>query len=127
MNTQQPVIQAENLTKVYKAHTEWQIGMTKMPKRTKVDETRALDNLNLTVYQGEIFGYLGPNGSGKTTTIRLLLDLIRPDAGRAAIFGMDVKRDSVELHKRIGFLPGELNLWKHLTAMQVIQYVASVR
>jgi ABC-2 type transport system ATP-binding protein len=127
MNTQQPVIQTENLTKVYKARTQWEVGIAKMPKVIKVDETRALGNLNLTVYQGEIFGYLGPNGSGKTTTIRLLLDLIRPDAGRASIFGMDVNRDSVELHKRIGFLPGELNLWKNLTAMQVVQYVASVR
>ena len=89
--------------------------------------TLALDNLSLSVQPGEIFGYLGPNGAGKTTTIRLLLDLIRPTEGSATIFGQDVKEHSVALHKRIGFLPGELNLWKNRTAAQVINYIASVR
>lgn len=108
----QPVIETTTLSKVYASRRE---------------SKRALDNLSLTVYPGEIFGYLGPNGAGKTTTIRLLLDLIRPTTGSAKIFGQDVRAHSVELHKRIGFLPGELNLWKNLTGMQVIQYVGSVR
>ena len=73
---------------------------------------RALDSLNLTVARGEIFGFLGPNGAGKTTTIRLLLDLIRPTQGRASVLGLDAQRDSVAAHRRIGFLPAELNLWK---------------
>jgi len=68
--------------------------------------TLALSQLDLTVKRGEIFGYLGPNGAGKTTTIRLLLDLIRPSAGSAKIFGLDIRADSVEIHRRIGFLPG---------------------
>lgn len=89
--------------------------------------TNALDTLNLSVQRGEIFGYLGPNGAGKTTTIRLLLDLIRPTTGGATIFDLDVREQSVELHKRIGFMPGELNLWKNRTARQVVNYVASVR
>ena len=80
----------------------------------------ALDNLNLTVQPGEIFGYLGPNGAGKTTTIRLLLDLIRPSAGAATIFGMDVREKSVEIHRRLGFLPGELRLWEGRTGDQII-------
>jgi ABC-2 type transport system ATP-binding protein len=104
-----PAIQITNLTKVYKGNV------------------RALDNLTLDVQPGEIFGYLGPNGAGKTTTIRLLLDLIRPTEGSATILGLDAQADSVELHKRIGFLPGELNLWKNLTGQQVVNFVGRVR
>ena len=103
------VIQTNDLTKVYN------------------NQTKALDRLTLSVEQGEIFGFLGPNGAGKTTMIRLLLDLIRPTAGTATIWGQDVRENSVSLHRYIGFLPGELNLWKNRTAKQVIHYVASVR
>ncbi|MCB9452181.1 MAG: ABC transporter ATP-binding protein [Anaerolineaceae bacterium] len=107
-----PVIQTDNLTKVYKSGRE---------------SVLALKNLNLSVQPGEIFGFLGPNGAGKTTTIRVLLDLIRPTKGHASIFGQDANLNSVALHHRIGFLPGELNLWKNLTGKQVVHYVASVR
>ena len=89
--------------------------------------TVALDKLTLQVQPGEIFGYLGPNGAGKTTTIRVLLDLIRPSGGRASIFGMDVREQSVEIHRRIGFLPGELSLWQGRSGAQIIHYIASVR
>ena len=89
-------------------------------------QVQALDQLSLTVNQGEIFGYLGPNGAGKTTTIKLLLDLIRPTAGAAKIFGMDARANSVDIHRRIGFLPAELELWGGRTGQQVIQYVASI-
>ncbi len=107
-----PVIQTVNLSMVYKNGKE---------------SKRALDALNLTIQPGEIFGYLGPNGAGKTTTIRLLLDLIRPTAGHASILGLDVQKNSVELHRRIGFLPGELSLWDGLTAKQVISYLGKLR
>ena len=110
MQGQQPTIQTVQLTKFYAK-----------------GKSAALEGLNLTVNRGEIFGYLGPNGAGKTTTIRLLLDLIRPTSGRASILGLDTQKDSVELHRRIGFLPGELSLWENLTAKQVIHYVGSVR
>jgi ABC-2 type transport system ATP-binding protein len=112
MVTTTPVIQTVNLTKIYKS------GSRAKP---------ALDSLNLSIRPGEIFGYLGPNGAGKTTTIRLLLDLIRPTAGRASILGLDTRQNSVELHRQIGYLPGELSLWDARTARQVIQYVGSVR
>jgi ABC-2 type transport system ATP-binding protein len=108
-----PVIQTENLSKVY--------------RKSRTEQVRALDRLNLSVQPGEIFGYLGPNGAGKTTTIRLLLDLIRPSEGRASIFGLDARASSVELHKRIGFLPGELNLWKNLTGLQVVNTISRIR
>lgn len=87
----------------------------------------ALDGLNLTVHRGEIFGYLGPNGAGKTTTIKLLLDLIRPTTGSATLLGMNAQRDAVDLHRKIGFMPGELNLWQHYTGRQVIDYLGRVR
>ena len=90
-------------------------------------QTLALNRLDLSVAPGEIFGYLGPNGAGKTTTIRLLLDLIRPSAGSATIFDLDVRADSVEIHRRIGFFPAELSLWEGRTGVQIINYVASVR
>lgn len=107
-----PVIQTTQLSKTY---------------TTGQKQLKALDTLTLEVQPGEIFGYLGPNGAGKTTTIRLLLDLIRPTQGRASVFGLDASKNSVEIHRRIGFLPGELNLWKNRTAAQVIHYVASIR
>jgi ABC-2 type transport system ATP-binding protein len=109
----QSVIATNNLSKVYN------VG--------KKDSTRALDKLSLEVQQGEIFGFLGPNGAGKTTTIRLLLDLIRPTNGSANIFGKDIRQSSVEIHNDIGFLPGELSLWKNRTGEQVINYIANVR
>jgi ABC-2 type transport system ATP-binding protein len=107
-----PVIHTENLTKVFK---------------TRERDVLALDSLSLDMREGEIFGYLGPNGAGKTTTIRLLLDIIRPTAGRATVLGMDAQADAVELHRHIGFLPGELNLWRGLTGRQVIDYIARLR
>ena len=88
--------------------------------------TRALDGLSLSVNRGEIFGYLGPNGAGKTTTIKCLLDLIRPTGGSASIFGMDTREQSVEIHRRIGFLPAELELWGGRRGDQIIDYVANV-
>lgn len=106
------VIQTDQLSKVY---------------QTRAKEVRALDKLNLTVNEGEIFGYLGPNGAGKTTTIRLLLDIIRPTMGEAQMLGMDTQAKSVDLHRRIGFLPGELNLWRGLTGKQVITYIGRLR
>ncbi|MCK6577621.1 MAG: ABC transporter ATP-binding protein [Anaerolineae bacterium] len=103
------IIQTETLSKTYKG------------------KVQALNQLNLSVNRGEVFGYLGPNGAGKTTTIRLLLDLIRPTAGHARVFDIDVNQDSRAIRARIGYLPGELNLWDRRTAMQVIRYVGSVR
>jgi ABC-2 type transport system ATP-binding protein len=86
-----------------------------------------LDNLDLSVKEGEIFGYLGPNGAGKTTTIRMMLDIIRPTSGRINILGMDAQKDAVELHHQIGFMPGELNLWKNEKAIDIVKYFGRVR
>ncbi|MHB8233149.1 MAG: ABC transporter ATP-binding protein [Solirubrobacteraceae bacterium] len=89
--------------------------------------TLALDSLELTVQPGEVYGYLGPNGSGKTTTIRLLLGLHRPSAGRAELFGLDVWRDPVRAHRRVAYVAGEPFLWPNLTAAETFEFLARIR
>jgi ABC-2 type transport system ATP-binding protein len=79
---------------------------------------RGIKDVNLTVEKGEAFGFLGPNGAGKTTTQRVLLDVIRPTSGSAQIFGLDCRTQGVELRKRVGYLPGELALYKDMKADQ---------
>lgn len=86
-----------------------------------------LFDLNLEVRQGEIFGFIGPNGAGKTTTIRLLMDLIRPTRGSASLFGLDARRDSLEIKRRVGYLPGELPQYPGVTAGHVIGLLAGLR
>ena len=102
------VIQTERLTKSYGAH-------------------RGITELDLDVSQGEIFGFLGPNGAGKTTTMRVLLDLIRPTSGRAAVFGIETTKDPVAIHRRLGYLPGEFDLYDRLTGADTIAYFANLR
>ncbi len=87
----------------------------------------ALNGLDLSVRQGEIFGFLGPNGAGKTTTIRLLLDFIRPTAGSARIFGLDCQHDSLTVHARVGYLPGELSLYGGYTGERLINLLSDLR
>jgi polyether ionophore transport system ATP-binding protein len=89
--------------------------------------TRALDGLDLAVEAGEVHGFLGPNGSGKTTTIRVLLGLLRADAGKVALLGGDPWRDAVALHRRLAYVPGEVNLWPNLTGGEVIDLLGRLR
>ena len=89
--------------------------------------TRALDHLDLTVRTGEVHGFLGPNGAGKTTTIRILLGLLRRDAGDAVLLGGDPWRDPVRLHRRLAYVPGEVNLWPNLTGGEVIDLLGALR
>ena len=86
-----------------------------------------LFELDLDVMQGEILGFLGPNGAGKSTTMRLLLDLIRPTAGSAEVLGIDVRTGSLEVHRRIGFLPGELALYPKLRGREMLAFLADLR
>jgi ABC-2 type transport system ATP-binding protein len=88
---------------------------------------RGLFGLDLEVRAGEVFGFLGPNGAGKSTTLRLLLDLIRPTAGAARVLGLDTVRDSLEIRRRVGFLPGDLALYPKLTGRVVLDYLADLR
>jgi len=89
--------------------------------------TRALDGLDLTVNTGEVHGFLGPNGSGKTTTIRILLGLLRADGGQARLLGGDPWREPTELHKRLAYVPGDVTLWPNLTGGEVIDMLGRMR
>lgn len=86
----------------------------------------AIEGLDLRVERGEVFGFLGPNGSGKTTTIRLLLDLIRPTSGRLRVLGKDPRSDGASLRRRIGYVPGDLALYRG-PARSTLRYFADLR
>ncbi len=100
-------------------HTE---GLTKF-----YGKNRGIIDVSLDVRRGEVFGYLGPNGAGKTTTIRTLLNFIRSTRGQATIFGFDVRRESIETRRRIGYLPGEMELYDNLTGEEFLQYNGHLR
>ena len=87
----------------------------------------AVDGLDLQVRTGEVFGFLGPNGAGKSTTIRCILDLSHPTSGSVSVLGLDSHRDSLAIRRRIGYCPGDLALWSHLTGRQVVDYLANLR
>jgi ABC-2 type transport system ATP-binding protein len=89
--------------------------------------TRGIEDLDLEIRPGEVFGYLGPNGAGKSTTIRLLLDLIRPTRGGAEVLGMDTRRDSLAIRRRVGYLPGELSLYEALTGRELLEFLGRLR
>jgi ABC-2 type transport system ATP-binding protein len=103
-----PVIRTESLTKRY-------------------GKRRGVEDVTFQVSPGEVFGFLGPNGAGKTTTMRTLLDFLRPTSGRAELFGMDSRAGSVEIHRRIGYLPGELALYDRMTGEECLRYLAGLR
>ena len=102
------IIHTERLTKWYGPH-------------------RGITEVDLDVNEGEIFGFLGPNGAGKTTTMRVLLDLIRPTSGHAEVFGIETTADPVAIHRRLGYLPGEFDLYDRLSGADTIAYFANLR
>ncbi|BDU07231.1 ABC transporter ATP-binding protein [Nocardia cyriacigeorgica] len=89
--------------------------------------TRALDGLDLQVATGEVHGFLGPNGAGKSTTIRVLLGLLRADSGTATLLGGDPWEHGAELHRRLAYVPGDVNLWPGLTGGEVIDLMGKLR
>src|SRR4051812_17687817 len=89
--------------------------------------TRALDGLDLEVTTGEVHGFLRPNGSGKSTTIRVLLGLLRADQGEARLLGGDPWRDATQLHRRLAYVPGDVTLWPSLTGGEVIDLLGRLR
>lgn len=102
------VIETRNLTKYY-------------------GKIRGMEDITLSVKKGEIFGFLGPNGAGKTTMIRTLLGFLKPTSGKAYIFGLDIREDGIEIKQDIGYIPGDLNLYGHLTGGQFLNYFTSLR
>ena len=100
------IIEAQNLTKYY-------------------GKIRGIEDLNFQINEGELFGFLGPNGAGKSTTIRLLLNLIMPTSGKVFLFGKEVRKNYQNLFKRIGNIPGELQLYEELTGNYFLEYMNS--
>jgi len=90
-------------------------------------QIRALDDLTLNIAAGEIFGLLGPNGSGKTTALRLLLGMLRPTAGSAWIAGHDCWYDGVAARRHVAYLPGELRLYENMTGRQLVNFLGRLR
>ena len=103
-----PVLQASGLTKLY-------------------GKVVGVQGLDLTVRQGEVFGFLGPNGSGKTTTIRLLTGFLRPTGGSATILGMDVWRESHRLKRELGFLPDIPALYENLRGIELLDFLSRLQ
>ncbi|HLS09514.1 ABC transporter ATP-binding protein [Lentibacillus sp.] len=102
------LLKTENLTKVF-------------------GNFKAVDEINIEVKKGEVYGFIGPNGAGKSTTIRVLLGMLKPTSGHASIFGKDVWKDAVDIHKRIAYVPGDVNLWPNLTGGEVIDLFMKLR
>jgi ABC-2 type transport system ATP-binding protein len=108
MTTQEPVIVIDDFHKAY-------------------GKIQAVKGISLRVERGEIFGFLGPNGAGKTTTIRCMLDVIRPTSGTLRLLGLDAQRDKMALHRRIGYLPGDVRLPAQMSGRQVINYFSRLQ
>jgi len=98
------------------------VGLVKYFGRTKV-----LNELNLSVAQGEVHGFLGPNGAGKTTTLRILLGLLRGEARSMRLLGGDPWLEAVDLHRRLAYVPGDVALWPTLTGGEVIDLLGRLR
>lgn len=96
-------------------------GLTK-----KYQDSVVLENLDLTINKGEIFGFLGHNGAGKTTTVSILNTLIDPTSGTATVCGFDTKKESIEVQKRIGYLPENVKFYDNLTVYENLEYLAKL-
>ena len=103
---------------------EWAIATTDLTKQFK--SLAAVSELSLTIRQGEIFGLLGPDGAGKTTTLRMLSTAMLPTAGRAKVLGLNVVGDEVEIRDRIGYMPQRLSLYNDLTVDENIDFFADI-
>ncbi len=96
------------------------------PRRPAPTVVRALDDLTISVREGEIFGFLGPNGAGKSTAIRLLLGFLHPTAGSASVLGLDIVHDSVKIRAKAGYLPGGVSFWDGLTGERLLDELAAL-
>ena len=93
----------------------------------KFGRVTALDGVDLNIAQGQVHAFLGPNGAGKSTTIGCLLGILRATSGDVKLFGKDAWKSSVELHKRLSYVPGDVNLWGNMTGGEVIDLFLSLR
>ncbi|TAL38768.1 MAG: ABC transporter ATP-binding protein [Alphaproteobacteria bacterium] len=94
---------------------------------TKVYDGRAVvDHVNIAVPRGKIYGFLGPNGSGKTTTIRMLCGLLTPDEGEGTCLGMDLRRDAMEIRRRVGYMTQKFSYWEDLSIRENLEFVVTM-
>lgn len=93
----------------------------------KFGKFTALNGVNMEVNRGEVYGFIGPNGAGKSTTLRILLGILKASEGEAEIFDKDAWKDAVEIHKRVAYVPGDVNLWPNLTGGEVIDLFMKLR
>ncbi|PHQ47284.1 copper ABC transporter ATP-binding protein, partial [Halorubrum sp. C3] len=91
------------------------------------DDVLAVDDLDLTVYAGEIFGFLGPNGAGKSTTIDVIMDYVRPSAGSATVLGRDAQAETRAVHERVGILPDGYGLYERRTGRENLTYAIALK
>src|SRR5262247_2224180 len=96
-------------------------GLTK-----SFDGRKAVRNLSMRVKRGQIYGFLGPNGSGKTTTLRMLCGLLTPDSGRGSCLGYDIRRDSEQIKRHVGYMTQRFSLYQDLSIMENLEFVARV-
>ena len=92
----------------------------------RFDETVAVDDVSLDIATGELFGFIGPDGAGKTTLFRILVTLLLPDAGRAMVLGRDVTTEIWDLRRRVGYMPGRFSLYPDLSVEENLRFFASV-
>jgi ABC-2 type transport system ATP-binding protein len=96
-------------------------GVTK-----RYNEIVAVNNMNLSIYSGEIFALLGPNGSGKSTTLKMLLGLVQPTAGEISVLGLDVKKDPVSIKRQVGYVPESPDVYEFLTGLEYLDFIGDI-
>ncbi len=120
-SSSETILKVSNITKIY--GREFNLGKRKLIGQRVV----GAEDVSFSVKKGEIFGFLGPNGAGKSTTMRVILDYLNNQTGRITIFGFDHHRDRFEIRKRIGYIPGDLELFTNFTGEELLSYFGKFR
>ena len=106
------------------ANSEYAIDVQGLNK--SFGQKHVVDNVSMQVRKGEIFGFLGPNGSGKTTTIRMMCGLLKPDSGSGTCLGYDILRDSADIKRNVGYMTQRFSFWDDMTIRENLDFVARI-
>ena len=104
------------------ANPEYAIDVQNLNKH--FGDKHVVNNVSMRVRKGEIFGFLGPNGSGKTTTIRMMCGLLKPDSGSGTCLGYDIQKESMEIKRNVGYMTQRFSFWDDLTIRENLDFVA---